>query len=130
MTFCLMSHTVLLNPPIILLMDSPEEFLQMALRVPLERAKPGKERGIGEEEALRFSPHRQNTRPPSFSSIGHALPPALLLHTPNKHSSAHVQARNHSSVSPAVTGAQGPQCIWAEPVGVEVGDQCCQTSKS
>lgn len=80
----------------------------MALRVPLERAKPGRERGRREEEALGFIPPCAfMLGPPSFRSIGHALPPSLLLHTPNKHSSTHVRARNQNSVPPAVKGAQG-----------------------
>lgn len=106
MTLCLMSHRVLLNPPIILLMD-PGGIPSDGVKGSPGESQTWGERGRGEEEALAFIPRKLHAWPPSLRSIGHALPPSLLLHTPNKHSSAHVQARKQNSVSPAVTGAQG-----------------------
>lgn len=98
----------------------------MALRVPLERAKPGRER----KRPCVLSLPALHCLASSFRSIGHALFPSLLLYTPNKHSSAHVRERHQNSVPPAVTRPSACQCIWAELVGIKAGDQCCQTSKA
>lgn len=87
----------------------------MALRVPLERAKPGGERRRGEEEALGFSPPCASCLAPLIQvnwSCTSSL--SALSYTPNKHSSAHVRARNQNSVPPAVMGPGACQCIWAQ----------------
>ncbi len=102
----------------------------MALRVPLERAKPGRERGRREEEALGFIPPCAFMLGPPHSGqlVTHFLPLCSYTHPINTQS-AHVRARNQNSVPPAVTGPRACQCIWAELVGIKGGDQRCQTSK-
>lgn len=83
----------------------------MALRIPLERAKPGGTGAAGEEEALVFIPHHALCSVP-LTQVNWSCTPlplcSALTHTPNKHLSAHVQERNQNSVSPDVRGAQGP----------------------
>lgn len=88
----------------------------MALRDPLEKAKPGGEGARGKEKALGFIPLKCHAWPPSFRSIGHALPPSLLLHTLIKHWSAHIQARGLKhcpllSWGPGPVSASGPS-LW------------------
>lgn len=79
----------------------------MALRVPLERAKPEGGKRVEEEAPGFIPPCAPCLAPLSFRSIGHALPPSLLLHTPNKHSSAYFRARNQNRVS-CCHGAHSP----------------------
>lgn len=109
MTFCLMSHRVFLNPPIILLMDPGG--------IPSDGIKGSPGEGSGVQGRKRPSalflpaPHAWS---PSFRSIGHALPPSLVLHTPNKHASTYSSKKLKLRVSsrrPGPVDTSGPSLL-------------------
>lgn len=96
----------------------------MALRVPLERSKPVGGMGAegGKKPSVLFLPVLL-AWPPSFRSIGHALPPSLLLHTHPINTQAHMsKSRNQNIASPADTGGGDPGHLGSacRPSGVEI----------
>lgn len=89
-----------------------EEFLQMVLRVPLESAKPGRERARVEEEALIFTTLWASMLGPLIQvNWSCTFSPSPLSSVPNKHSSVHIQAMNQNSVPPAATRTRPRQRI-------------------
>lgn len=128
MTLCLMSHRVLLNPPIILLMDPGG--------IPSDGVKgsPGESQtwGRGAEgrkrPSLLFLASFMLGPPHSGQLVMHFLPLCSYTHPIN--TQVHMSKQGSKTVCLLLSrGPRACQCIWAELISIKGGDQCCQTSK-